>query len=251
VQSNPIPQSLTSTPNTGSFQLASGRVFDPTSISPVPPVNPPSPLALALADRRAHGRPTAEPTAEPTVGPTAGPTAGATATPTLEPTATPDAHLAAPHPSCHRSRVPSRPLDQRSSDPTFTCAAWYRGAGLVGADNLFAIADSSAGIFVRLAAPVDGVEVGRSVDIVGVLAAPYGQLEVRDWRGSPSERPMRSPPIVATLAESGAAGGLAGDPRGHDRLGHPGQRAVVLTSETTRPELRVLADPPSGISRRT
>jgi hypothetical protein len=52
------------------------------------------------------------------------------------------------------------------------------GPGRLGTDELVAIQDSSGGIFVRLTAP-DGLEVGRSIEVVGILAAPYGQLEVR------------------------------------------------------------------------
>ncbi len=53
-------------------------------------------------------------------------------------------------------------------------------AGLLGADGLLAIQDSSGGIFVRVSTPADGLTAGRSVEVDGTLAAPYGQLEIRD-----------------------------------------------------------------------
>jgi hypothetical protein len=123
--------------------------------------------------------------------------------------------------------------------------------GLVGADNLFAIADSSAGIFVRLAVPVDGVEVGRSVDIVGVLAAPYGQLEVRELEGLALGATDAAPtPIVATLPEIGEQleGSLVTLEGTIDSVTLDSGR-LVLTLGDKQTELRVLADPPSGISK--
>jgi hypothetical protein len=49
----------------------------------------------------------------------------------------------------------------------------------MGPDQLIAIQDSSAGIFVRLTTVPAGLQVGRSIEVAGVLASPYGQLEVR------------------------------------------------------------------------
>ena len=40
--------------------------------------------------------------------------------------------------------------------------------------------DASGGIFVRLSTSVKEVTLGRSVNVVGTLAAPYGQLEIRN-----------------------------------------------------------------------
>jgi hypothetical protein len=53
------------------------------------------------------------------------------------------------------------------------------GQGLLGDDALFAMADDSAGIFVRITTTETWLEPGRQVEVVGTLAAPYGQLEVR------------------------------------------------------------------------
>jgi hypothetical protein len=52
--------------------------------------------------------------------------------------------------------------------------------GLVGADGLFAIQDASGGIFVRASTAPDALPVGAPIDVEGTLAAPYGQLEIRD-----------------------------------------------------------------------
>jgi len=51
--------------------------------------------------------------------------------------------------------------------------------GRLGTPALFAIADDTAGILVRLPDGVRGPERGTYVEVTGPLAAPYGQLEVR------------------------------------------------------------------------
>jgi hypothetical protein len=121
--------------------------------------------------------------------------------------------------------------------------------GPVGADNLFAIADSSGGIFVRLSAPVDGLEIGRSIEIVGALSAPYGQLEVREleWLqlGATDAAPI---PIAATLPEIGEwlEGSLVTVEGTIDSATtESGRLAITLGDGETA--LRVLADPLSGI----
>ncbi len=249
VQSNPIPQSLTSTPTPAPSSSPPDESSTPTSISPVPSGQPsespsPEPTGEPTAE------PTVEPTAEPTVGPTVEPTAGATPTPTLEPTATPTPTSPAPTaPAIDLESVAAARSEVVGSHVHLSGVVTV-APGLVGADNLFAIADSSAGIFVRLAAPVDGVEVGRSVDIVGVLAAPYGQLEVREleWLAL-GATDAAATPIVATLSEIGEQleGSLVTLEGTIDSVTLDSGR-LVLTLGDKQTELRVLADPPSGIS---
>jgi hypothetical protein len=52
--------------------------------------------------------------------------------------------------------------------------------GLTGTEGLFAIEDSSGGTFVRWTGSGDGIVAGAEAEAVGVLAAPYGQLEIRE-----------------------------------------------------------------------
>jgi hypothetical protein len=121
--------------------------------------------------------------------------------------------------------------------------------GLVGADNLIAVADSSGGIFVRLSASADGLEIGRSIEVVGVLSAPYGQLEVRELEllalGSQDADPT---PVAATLSEigEGLEGSLVTVGGRVDSVQTDDDR-LDLTIGDGQNELRVLADPPSGI----
>ena len=95
------------------------------------------------------------------------------------------------------------------------------------------------------------LEVGRSIDIVGVLAAPYGQLEVREleWLalGAIGAAPA---PIAATLPEIGERleGSLVTLEGTIDSVTVDSGR-LVLTIGDKQTELRVLADPPSGISK--
>ena len=121
--------------------------------------------------------------------------------------------------------------------------------GLVGADNLIAVADSSGGIFVRLPASADGLEIGRSIEVVGVLSAPYGQIEVRELEllalGSQDADPT---PVAATLSEigEGLEGSLVTVGGRVDSVQTDDDR-LDLTIGDGQNEIRVLADPPSGI----
>ena len=121
--------------------------------------------------------------------------------------------------------------------------------GLVGADNLIAVTDSTGGIFVRLAASADGLEIGRSIEFVGVLSAPYGQLEVREleWLalGSAAAAPT---PLSATLSQIGE--GLEGSlVRVEGRIDsvQDDDGRLALSVGDGQTALRVLADPLSGI----
>jgi uncharacterized protein YdeI (BOF family) len=122
-------------------------------------------------------------------------------------------------------------------------------SGLAG-DGLIAIGDSSAGIFVRLSVATDDLTVGRVVEVDGTLAAPYGQLEVRDLKrltvgedfGPVSCAPVglgdvgeKTEGSVVTI--SGAVSSVQTD---------SGRLTIEVTDGTT--VVRVLADPPVGLS---
>ena len=154
--------------------------------------------------------PTAEPTAQPTTEPTPGPTAQPTTPPTSEPTPGPTsaptppptpspAATERPQPSPISTPLPPAtpsPTPPASADPTSgTIEAARNGAigarvvvtgtvtverGRILGDRTIALVDRTGGIFVRL--PRDGapdVVRGDLVRVAGVLAAPYGNLEVR------------------------------------------------------------------------
>lgn len=250
VRSNPVPQSLASTP------------------APAPSSPPPATPTAVSTPASSAGEPTATPSLESPVSPlptisatpvstptldesTAEPTRGPTSEPTLEPTAAPS--IATPAPTDPATDLESiATASSRGPGARVHLAGVITVApGLVGADDLFAIADSSGGIFVRLSAPVDGTEIGRSIDIVGLLAAPYGQLEVRDLEwielGAMDAAPT---PIAATLPEIGERleGSLVTVQGTIDSVTvDSGRLAITLGDKLA--EFRVLADPPSGISK--
>ena len=256
VQPNPSPQSLASTPVPAPSPTPPPAIPTPGDTSPAPSGDP-----SATPTLEPTGGPTAEPTGEPTLEPTGEPTGEPTAEPTAEPTGEPT-----PVPTAEPTATPTVttpvPTDPAIALESIAAArAQAVGSlvhlagvvtvapGLVGADNLFAIADSSGGIFVRLAAPVDGVEPGRSLEVVGALSAPYGQLEVRDleWLavGASGSAPK---PIAATVPEvgEGLEGSLVSVQGTIDSVTTDGGR-LVLTVAGQAAELRVFADPPSGI----
>jgi len=123
-------------------------------------------------------------------------------------------------------------------------------AGFVGSDALLAIQDSSGGVFVRLATPVDGLKVGRSLEVVGVLAAPYGQLEVRQLQvlvlGSSGPAPS---PVLVQLGEIGeqSEGSLV-SVRGTVNAVQTDTGRLSLVLGDGQSVLRVLADPRTGLT---
>jgi uncharacterized protein YdeI (BOF family) len=125
------------------------------------------------------------------------------------------------------------------------------GSGVLGTDGLVALADSSGGVFVRLASPLDSFEPGRSVEIVGTIAAPYGQVEIRDltWIavGDLGEPPAPAAISLAQLGES-TEGSLVRVRGSVDSVRLDSGR-LTLTIESGTGTARVLADPPTGLTR--
>ena len=52
--------------------------------------------------------------------------------------------------------------------------------GLTGTEGLFTVEDSSGGVFVRWTGSGYGIVQGAEAEVVGDLAAPYGQIEIRE-----------------------------------------------------------------------
>jgi uncharacterized protein YdeI (BOF family) len=124
-------------------------------------------------------------------------------------------------------------------------------AGATGAPELFAIEDSSGGIFVRLPASPSGLVVGRSVELVGILAAPYGQLEIRsvEWLslGSLDLPPDPVEIKLATIRE--AVEGMLVVTRGTvDSVRIDAGRLTLAVGDGVV-EVRVIADPSTGLTR--
>ncbi|MGA3056998.1 MAG: hypothetical protein ABSE70_03005 [Candidatus Limnocylindrales bacterium] len=184
----------------------------------------------------------------------ASPSASAGASPP-EPTDGSPRPTAAPSPS---PTEPGTDLTSIATARTLPVGASVRLAGvitvspgIVGTPELLAIADSSGGIFLRLVGPPDGLEPGRSVEVVGVLAAPYGQLEVREvqWL-SLGSRDASPAPMLVGLPEIGerTEGSLVTTRGSIDSVSTDSGR-LTLTVGDGSVEVRVLADPSTGLKR--
>jgi DNA/RNA endonuclease YhcR with UshA esterase domain len=169
---------------------------EPTArITPVPtpvptpeptarPSDPPTPEPTARITPEPTPQPTPAPTATPR--PTATPSATATPGPTPVPTATPRPTTT---PSATATPGPTPPASQAIGDvrglapgsrATVTGVVTAEPGRILG-DHSLSIQDGSGGIVVRLAegTSVEGISRGRIMQVSGVLAAPYGNLEIR------------------------------------------------------------------------
>jgi hypothetical protein len=208
----------------------------------------PSPVPQSLASDPTPGDPVGS--AEATLPGTA--TATAAATTTAAATGTPGATASASptEPEIDLESIASarsRAIGERVRVGGVVTAA----PGFTGTAGLLSIGDSSGGIFVRLTSSDDGLEVGRSVELVGTLASPYSQLEVReiDWLalGATGAGPE---PTRASLEEIGEQleGSLVTATGTVDSVQTDNGRLSVVIGDGQR-VLRVLADAGSGLSK--
>jgi hypothetical protein len=245
VRDTPAPQSLASGPE------------------PAPPVEPTTePTPAPTADRTIE--PTPGRTAEPTLDSSTGTAPELSAAPPQEPT--PDSSAVASiqpsvappcgSPAASPGQTPAPEVDPIALARSRPVGSRVRVAGVVtispgptGSSLLLAISDSTAGIFIRLPAAED-VSVGRPVEVAGTLAAPYGQLEVRELEtltlGTAGPEPEPVPASVGEIGEGfeGSLVSVAGE-------------VVSVQTEDGRltlevadggASLRVLADPGTGLS---
>jgi|GEM_PF-1346042 hypothetical protein len=282
VQSNPIAQSLASEPAPGSSATPSATATPSVTLATTPsPAETdnatPDPTAAATSTSTLGGSldpsptpiPSKSPPAEPTATPTAGSTssAPAPAAPSLTPTPAPTPQPpngATPSPTVVSPSVSSSPGKPAPDLETIAAArAQLPGArvhvagvvtaeaGLLGADGLLAVEDSSGGIFVRVSTPADGLTVGRSVEVDGVLAAPYGQLEVRDLvsltMGEEGADPAAARAELTDIGES-TEGSLVAIRGTVDSVTTDSGRLTITIGDGTA-NVRVLADPPTGLSK--
>ena len=286
--SPPVPTatpqpSLASEPTETPLATATSEPTD----SPQPtetPATTDTPEATDTPETTDAPTPTASPIPTPTATPTPAPTAKASATPTASPT-TSSTPTATPTPTSTRSPSPSpspsrsatsspSPTARPSTSPSPTeqaldlemiAAARAQppgarvhvagvvtvGPGLVGADDLFAIQDSSGGIFVRLSPPEDGLAIGCSVEVEGTLAAPYGQLEIRDTTSlTVGDDDTELSGARAELTDVGeqTEGSLVTIRGAVDSVQTDSGRLTIMVGDGTT-AVRVLADPPAGLSK--
>ncbi len=235
---------------------------EPTAPASLAPTENPTPAPTDTPGATPSPTVTAMPTTTTTPAATPSPTATATATPS--PTAT---HAASPSatPKPTASPVASASASGQISGLISITAARTRpigtrihvrgvasvGIGLVGADDLCVIEDGTGGIFVRLPAGAAAVAIGQPVEVEGALAAPYGQLEIRDVglfvvgplgvEPEPARTDLRA---IGEMTE-GSLVTIAGTATSVTTDG--GRLTITVGDEAT--SVRVLADPPTGLSR--
>ena len=261
----PSPPVPTATPQPS---LASEPSETPLATATSEPTDSPQPTETPATTDTPEATDTPETTDAPT--PTASPIPTPTATPTPAPTRSPS-----PSPSPSRAATPSpSPTARPSTSPSPTeqaldlemiAAARAQppgarvhvagvvtvGPGLVGADDLFAIQDSSGGIFVRLSPPEDGLAIGCSVEVEGTLAAPYGQLEIRDTTSlTVGDDDTELSGARAELTDVGeqTEGSLVTIRGAVDSVQTDSGRLTIMVGDGTT-AVRVLADPPAGLSK--
>jgi uncharacterized protein YdeI (BOF family) len=239
---------------------------------------PTAPAATATA------APTAPATATATAAPTA-PAATATTAPTAPaesapaPTATPEATITAPAttpPTATSSPIHTKtPTAPPATTPTATptdaapdlmtiamaralpVGGWVHVSGAITAEvglvgeGLLAIQDETGGIFVRASGATADLTDGHEVEVTGVLAAPYGQLEIRDLDQivvGPDGKGLPATPVGLGEIGEGTEGSLVTIGGTVDSIQTDAGRLTVTVISGSA-AVRVLADPPVGLSR--
>ena len=182
------------------------------------------------------------------------PSAPATASPSGPSDGSPGP-TAAPSPSPTEPETALESIAAARAQPAGT-AAHVAGVvtvatGVTGTPELFAVEDSSGGIFVRVTAPIDGLVPGRSIELAGVLAAPYGQLEIRgvEWLSLGSQDPAPAPRQVRLSEIAEPLEGSLVMVRGSVDSVRVDSGRLTLSVGDGSVAVRVLADPPTGLTR--
>jgi len=189
------------------------------------------------------------PTPTPTPAPTPSPAPTATAplpTPTAGPTASPSPSVA---PAVSIAVARGRSIGQRVTVRGVVTV----GPGRILGEMTFAIQDSTAGICVRLATANPLVVAGRLLEVEGVLAAPYGNLELRPAASGVRVLGNGSQPEPRSLVSSQlseATEGLLGRMSGTVmRIEGGSSGSLTLILEDSAGESRVFSHSPLGLIR--
>jgi DNA/RNA endonuclease YhcR with UshA esterase domain len=269
VQPNPIPQSLASAPAPGPAGVptaspAATATPEPTATWTAIPTSTPSPTPPSTATVGPTSDPTGTPSASAEPSASVTPNLGPSPVPTPVPTPTP---MSTPTQTSTPAVSPSQSSKASDSPPGVETIASARagaigtrvhvagvvtvGPGLVGADDMIVIGDWSGGIFIHLSAPTTEPAIGCQVEVDGILAAPYGQLEIRNpvslVLGANDKEPTGGVVPLADVGE-GTEGSLVTVRGTVDSVGVDGGRLTIEIGDGTT-TVRLLADPPTGLSR--
>jgi DNA/RNA endonuclease YhcR with UshA esterase domain len=259
LQPNPIPQSLASTPTSvatatptmsvvATVTTAADSPSEAGTVGPTAP-EPTMPRPTATAHPTAPERTLPEPTALPTPAPTA---SSVLLTP-------------APTASTSPSRAPSPSPSASEPDPISIAAARAQtpGAlvhvigvvtaapGLTGAEGLFAVEGASGGVFVRWTGAVDGIVPGAEADVVGDVAAPYGQIEIRELHrltvGPQGQGPAPVRAELSAIGEGTEARLVTVRGTVESVTTDSGRLTIVVGDDSA--SVRAMADPLTGLTR--
>ncbi len=195
--------------------------------------------------------PGSTPLPTPTPSASAGPSPTPTPAPTPSATATPSAP---PSPSASPAVLPIGDARRLPIGTTVSLAAVVTAeAGRVGGPSLIAIQDASGGIVVRIPDGVAAPRRGARIEVRGVLADPYGQLEVRPASGA--FQPTGTGPIPEAAAANAHSLGESLEGRLVTVRGRIDSRPTKSTGgdisffvASTAGPVRIVADASSGLT---
>jgi hypothetical protein len=147
--------------------------------------------------------PSASPSTDPGASPTPTPTNSPAPSPSVSPSSTPGPTAAAG--PTRLSIAEARRL--RTGAVVAVAGVVTAEAGRLGSPALLAVEDATGGIIVRLADGMPPPARGLAVELAGVIAAPYGQQELRLRQGGlrvqgSSALPVPAPVTAAQLGEA-------------------------------------------------
>jgi outer membrane biosynthesis protein TonB len=269
---DPVPPPAESTASSGS---TARPTLEPTQVPSEQPTPTPAPTPTPESSDPASPQPTPEPTATPAPTPTPDPEPSGSpsceavpvispaptadpgesvATTTPSPAATPT--LKATATSAATATLPAEISIAAARAANVGGRVHVRGivtaaAGLLGEDDLFALADETAGILVRLGILPDGIQAGREIEVVGTLADPYGQLELREVTlFVPGDLVEEAEPIRIDLSDVGeSTEGALVNVRGAVESVETASGHLTITIGDGSASVRVYAAPATGLSR--
>lgn len=195
----PVGQRDTSGTGLAGYRVLVTRAADLEVPADPPPT--PTPTPIPTPTQTPTQTPVPTPSVDPTDPVTPSPTVLPTLTPTPTPTSTPDGSPT-PLPTASPALLPIVTLADARALPIGTrirvAGVVTAEAGRLGAPALAALQENVAGIALRLP-PASSVVRGTLLEVVGRLAQPYGQLEIRAETGSVVSRGAATLPVPATI----------------------------------------------------
>ncbi|HEX5824818.1 MAG TPA: lamin tail domain-containing protein [Candidatus Limnocylindrales bacterium] len=235
----PLGQRDSSGTGTAGYRVHATEPGELVAVPKATPTPPPVPTPTPT--------PTVAPTPTPTVAPTPTPAPTSTATPTATPTPS-----QTPGPTAITiSAARAVPVGTRVAIGGVVTAE----AGRLGTPPLLAIQDATAGIVVRLSDTAARPRRGTWIETNGILAAPYGQLEVRSLSNLRvvASAALPSPlPIDGSILDESVEGRLvsvSGTVKARPAKATSGDFTVDLDTGTG--VVRLAADASSGIAPAT